>query len=106
LKDLGFSYVSARPQHSERSPQVIEDLTKKGVRPGKPIEIWFQDEARVGQKNGLIYQWAQRGSSPRQVRDQRYENAYIFGAICSACDVGAALILPHAHGWAMQHATS
>ena len=77
-------------------------LTKKGVRPGTPIEIWFQDEARVGQKNGLVYQWAERGSRPRQARDQRYENAYIFGAICPARDVGAALILPRADGWAMQ----
>ena len=77
-------------------------LTKKEVRSGTPIEIWFQDEARVGQKNGLVYQWAERGSRPRQARDQRYENAYIFGAICPARDVGAALILPHADGWAMQ----
>jgi hypothetical protein len=27
-----------------------------------PIEIWFQDEARIGQKNGLVRQWARRGS--------------------------------------------
>jgi hypothetical protein len=81
---------------------VEKALTKKGVRPGTAIEIWFQDEARVGQKNGLVYQWAERGSRPRQARDQRYENAYIFGAICPARDVGAALILPHADGWAMQ----
>jgi transposase len=26
LKELGFSYVSARPQHPEQSPQVIEDF--------------------------------------------------------------------------------
>jgi putative transposase len=81
---------------------VEKALTKKGVRPGTAIEIWFQDEARIGQKNGLVYQWAERGSRPRQARDQRYENAYIFGAICPARDVGAALILPHADGWAMQ----
>jgi hypothetical protein len=81
---------------------VEKALTKKGVRPRTPIEIWFQDEARVGQKNGLVYQWAERGSRPRQARDQRYENAYIFGAICPARDVGAALILPHADGWVMQ----
>jgi len=23
----------------------------------KKIEIWFQDEARIGQKNGLVRQW-------------------------------------------------
>ena len=67
-----------------------------------PVEIWFQDEARVGQKNGLVYQWAKRGSRPRQPKDQRYENAYIFGAICPARDIGAGLIMPYADTFAMQ----
>jgi hypothetical protein len=25
---------------------------------GKPIEIWFQDEARMGQQSTLTYVWA------------------------------------------------
>src|SRR4030095_3414303 len=102
----GHNIRSSRPRRlrlfKKFTKTVEKALTKKGVRPGTPIEIWFQDEARVGQKNGLVYQWAERGSRPRQARDQRYENAYIFGAICPARDVGAALILPHADGWAMQ----
>ena len=61
-----------------------------------PIEIWFEDEARVGQKNGQVRQWAKRGTRPRQPADQRYENAYLFGAICPALGVGAALALPRA----------
>ena len=60
----------------------------------KPIEVWFQDEARIGQKNGQVRQWARRGTRPRQPADQRYENAYLFGAICPARGVGAALALP------------
>jgi len=67
-----------------------------------PIEIWFQDEARIGQKNGQVRQWAKRGTRPRQPADQRYENAYLFGAICPARGVGAALALPHADTEAMQ----
>ena len=67
-----------------------------------PVEIWFQDEARIGQKNGLVRQWAKRGSRPSQPADQRYENAYLFGAICPARGVGAALALPHADTEAMQ----
>jgi len=46
----------------------------------KKIEIWFQDEARIGQKNGHVRQWARRGTRPIQPADQRYENAYLFGA--------------------------
>ena len=67
-----------------------------------PIEIWFQDEARIGQKNGLVRQWARRGTRPRQPADQRYENAYLFGAICPAHGKGAALALPFANTEAMQ----
>ena len=67
-----------------------------------PIEIWFQDEARIGQKNGLVRQWAKRGTRPRQPADQRYENAYLFGAICPARGKGAALALPFADTAAMQ----
>lgn len=67
-----------------------------------PIEIWFEDEARIGQKNGLVRQWARRGTRPRQPADQRYESAYLFGAICPARGVGAALALPFADTQAMQ----
>ncbi len=67
-----------------------------------PIEIWFQDEARIGQKNGLVRQWARRGTRPRQPADQRYESAYLFGAICPAQGKGAALALPLANTQAMQ----
>jgi len=70
--------------------------------PEASIEIWFQDEARIGQKNGIVRQWARRGSRPRQPADQRYESAYLFGAICPARGKGAALALPHADTFAMQ----
>jgi hypothetical protein len=67
-----------------------------------PIEVWFQDEARLGQKNGIVRQWAKRGTRPRQPADQRYANAYLFGAICPARGTGAGLALPQADTEAMQ----
>jgi hypothetical protein len=67
-----------------------------------PVEIWFEDEARIGQKNDLVRQWARRGTRPRQPADQRYDNAYLFGAICPARGVGAALALPYADSDMMQ----
>ncbi len=60
----------------------------------KPIELWWQDEARVGQQGSLTYIWADKGSRPRAPRDQRYDWAYIFGAVCPARGIGAALVLP------------
>jgi transposase len=73
-----------------------------GVAKRKPVEIWFQDEARIGQKNGIVRQWARRGSRPCQPADQRYDSAYLFGAICPARGTGAGLALPYADTEAMQ----
>lgn len=69
---------------------------------GKRVEIWFQDEARLGQKNGRVRLWAKTGSRPRLPADQRYDNAYLFGAICPLRGTGAALMLPKANTPAMQ----
>jgi transposase len=49
-----------------------------------------------------VRQWARRGTRPRQPADQRYESAYLFGAICPARGVGAALALPRAITQSMQ----
>lgn len=68
---------------------------------GKTIEFWFQDEARVGQKGTLTRLWAKRGMRPRMKRDQRHTSAYIFGAVCPARDVGAALVMPYVNIEAM-----
>jgi transposase len=72
-----------------------------GTTAATPIEIWFQDEARVGQKGSLEYVWAPIGSRPPMVRDNRHDSAYLFGAICHARRVGAAIIMPSVNTEAM-----
>lgn len=67
----------------------------------KPIELWWQDEARLGQQGSLTYVWGERGSRPRAPRDQRYNWAYLFGAVCPDRATGAALVLPYANIQAM-----
>ncbi len=42
-----------------------------------------------------------KGSRPRAPRDQRYEWAYLFGAVCQARGIGAALVQPCAEAQAM-----
>ncbi len=69
--------------------------------PHTAIEIWFQDEARIGQKNKITRRWAKRGTRPIAAKDQRTRSAYIFGAICPARGVGAALVLPKCNTAAM-----
>jgi hypothetical protein len=61
---------------------------------GRRIELWFQDEARIGQKNKITRRWARRGTRPRAPHDQRTKGAYIFGAICPAEGKGAGLGMP------------
>lgn len=57
---------------------------------------------RLGQKNGLVRQWARKGTRPRQPKDQRYKSAYLFGAVCPARGTGAAIAMPTANTHAMQ----
>jgi DDE superfamily endonuclease len=72
------------------------------LAPGTPIEVWFQDEMRVGQKNKLTYRWARKGSRPPAVHDQRTQSTYLFGAVCPEHGTGAALVLPFCNTEAMQ----
>ena len=55
----------------------------------------------MGQQGTLSYVWAPRGSRPARVRDCRHQNAYLFGAICPARAVGAALVMPRVSSEAM-----
>ena len=68
---------------------------------GARIEIWSQDEARIGQKNKITRRWARRGTRPRAPHDQRTRSAYIFGAICPQEGKGAGLVLPFCNSDAM-----
>jgi hypothetical protein len=68
---------------------------------GKRIEIWFADEARIGQKNKITRRWALRGTRPAAPQDQRTASTYIFGAVCLKDGKGAALVLPFCNTAAM-----
>ena len=103
LRALGYRKLSARPRHYAQNPEAWRFLKKLprhlGDDPargpnGTPIELWWQDEARVGQKNKIARRWARRGTRPRAPHDQRTSSAYIFGAICPAQGKGAGLVLP------------
>lgn len=58
------------------------------------VDIWFQDEARFGQQNTTTRLWAEKGSRPRAVKQQQFEYAYLFGAVCPATGETEALIVP------------
>ena len=74
---------------------MIEEIQGKHPE-ATALEIWFQDEARVGQKGTLTRLWAPRGSRPRAIRDHRFKSAYLFGAVCPDRDLGVAVVLSRA----------
>ena len=74
---------------------------RAGLPKGTPIELWWQDEARVGQKNKIARRGARRGTRPRAPHAQRTSSASIFGAICPQQGQGAALVLPRCDTHAM-----
>ena len=66
------------------------------------IDIWFQDESRVGQQGSITRIWHFTGDRPRLIRQQQFEYAYIYGAICPATGDSTALVLPCANGKGMR----
>ena len=63
---------------------------------GKQIQLWFQDEARVGQKGRNAHVWFEKGVRPVMSTDKRFKSVYIYGAIRPGTDDAFALILPRA----------
>lgn len=101
---LGYRRLSVRPLHPKTDLAAQENfkanfasLAREALgdrAAGKRVEVWFQDEARVGQQGTLTRIWAKRGTRPRALRDRRFNWAYLFGAICPARGVGSAVVLP------------
>ncbi len=100
LRRSGFCFVSGRPLHPNADPArqrafvaSFEARLRLALSPSAlagPIEVWFQDEARVGQGGMTTRVWARGKQRPRIVRDHRYGYVYLFGAACAARGVGVA----------------
>ena len=71
-------------------------MLPSGVR-REQVDIWFQDEMRIGQRGTQTRLWARKGTRPRVVRQQQSESAYLFGAVCPQCDAAVGLVLPYAN---------
>jgi len=118
LARLNFSRVSGRPRHPGHdleARQVHEKTSPNSSAPPFPSThgtsrsssggksepgqktvrgTVFPANARIGQQGSLTCVRAERGSRPRAPHDQRTTSALLFGAVCPARGVGAALVLP------------
>lgn len=59
------------------------------------VDVLFQDEARIGQRNTIGRIWTPKGTQPGLIRQQQYLYAYLYGAACPERDLGVALVLPN-----------
>ena len=77
-------------------PEAIRQLKKHF--PDKVVQLWFQDEARIGQQGTISRVWADTDSCPRAIRQTNYQWTYLFGSVCP--ETG------DCHGWRMPYANT
>ena len=96
------------PEGAPRAPEARRKspgaLRKKGLRaalkaaaaahPGKHLQLWFQDEARIGNKGRVCHRWWLKGERAPGLVQQGYQWAYIFSAIRPATGEDFTLVLP------------
>jgi transposase len=82
------------------APDVLQKIISE--HPNKRLRVFFEDEARVGQKGRVCHRWYVKGQRPPGTADQRFTFAYIFAAAEVETDNAFALILPEVHTAAMQ----
>jgi transposase len=111
LDRLNLVWISGRSQHPKSSLEAMEQF--KAIFPeemnkiqqqvgSNKIEVWWQDESRIGQQGSLSRVWATKGTRPRVVRQRQFLSTYIFGAVCPDRDIGCALVLPQCNSGMMQ----
>ena len=62
------------------------------AHPDETVEVWFEDEARFGQKGTLTRVWAERGSRPCAPKQGGFGNLHVLTAVCPATGRAEGLI--------------
>ena len=110
LRRLNLSRQKTRPSHPTAIRPRGRRLKKRlrpslralaGAHPDKRIELWCQDEARIGQKGRTTRVWYERGLRPPGVVERGYKNLYLFAACRPGTDEAFALALPRADAGTM-----
>jgi transposase len=66
----------------------------RAAHPDKRITLWFEDEARIGQKGRVCHRWWRRGERPPGPCDRRYTWVHLFAAVHPASGARFALMMP------------
>ncbi len=111
MRRLGFTLQVPRPRHaraaSEREQARFKKLkaTAAALRrwhPADAVEVWGEDEARLGLKPVLRRVWAPKGERPRAATHPRYEWLWVFAAAHPRTGRVFWLVLPHLAAEMMQ----
>ena len=113
LHKVGLSWITGRDIHPKHNAEAQADFKKNFIDTVvqsipknielKQVDVWFQDEARVGQRGTTSRVWAAKGTRPRLIRQQQFNYAHVFGAICPATGEAVGLVMPKMNTEAMQH---
>ena len=63
----------------DQAPPFVREVRER--HPDKAVEVWFEDEARIGQQGTLTTIWAQKGSRPRAVKQTEYASVHISAVV-------------------------
>ena len=97
------SHISAQPRHPAQDERIVEAFKNFLTRlrlistdcRTTPVEIWFEDRPVSPEERPCPATGATRNAAKGNV-DQRYDNAYLFGAIAWPAASGRPLALPYA----------
>jgi transposase len=82
-------------------PPFVQEVA--AMHPQRRVEVWVQDEARVGQQGTLTRRWGLRGSRPTALKQTEYEWVYLFGAVNPVTGDSSALLAPTVSTEYMNH---
>ncbi|MBL8864624.1 MAG: IS630 family transposase, partial [Planctomycetia bacterium] len=74
----------------KKLPEILDKIATD--HPTQTLEVWFEDEARFGQKGTLTTVWADRGSRPRAPKQGGFQSLHLFTAVCPATGAAEGLI--------------
>lgn len=72
--------------------------------PGKDVELWCEDEARLGLKPVARRVWALKGTRPTSNGRHKFESVFVYGFAHPRTGRGRFLILPRANAECMSRA--
>ncbi|KIC75474.1 Transposase IS630 [Neochlamydia sp. TUME1] len=85
----------------KKVPEAIEALSNQF--PKHKIEIWFEDEAKLGPPPAYRQGAAKKGKRPKVPKSIAYPTLYIATAICPALEKAEGLIFPFLNSKAIEH---